>query len=167
MITVVVTMVTTNAWWDRAWWDQDLAKLSLLQACDDTRPTSCSYARYGSFSYSLVASEAVAWHHLDVHQKLSRQHLCIQVLKSTAVRNCANGLAYKNPALATDDAMKIGRLHTFLPGQLLLDSQLSSDHASDSYSYLRQILLPCCYSSECCNQRCRRLLSNGCLKITD
>lgn len=44
--------------------------------------------------------------------------ICIQVLKSTAVRNYANGLAYKNPALATDDAMRIGRLHTFLPGQL-------------------------------------------------
>lgn len=45
--------------------------------------------------------------------------VCIQVLKSTAVRNYANGLAYKDPALATDDAMKIGRLHTFLPGQLI------------------------------------------------
>ena len=47
-------------------------------------------------------------------------------MKSTAVRNYANGLAYKNPALATDDAMRIGRLHTFLPGQLLVDSVLST-----------------------------------------
>lgn len=43
-------------------------------------------------------------------------NLLVQVLKSTAVRNYANGLAYKNPALATDDAMRIGRLHTLLPG---------------------------------------------------
>lgn len=54
----------------------------------------------------------------------------LQVLKSTAVRNYANGLAYKNPALATDDAMRIGRLHTLLPGEAL--------HAS---SYLTAALM--------------------------
>ena len=44
--------------------------------------------------------------------------LFTQVLKSTAIRNYANNLAYKDPALATDDAMRIGRLHTYLSGML-------------------------------------------------
>lgn len=40
----------------------------------------------------------------------------LQVLKSTAVRNYANTLAYHDQAYATKDTMNIGRLHTFLPG---------------------------------------------------
>ena len=40
----------------------------------------------------------------------------LQVLKSTAIRRYAGDLAYKDAALATDDALLIGRLHTYLPG---------------------------------------------------
>ncbi len=40
----------------------------------------------------------------------------MQVLKSTAVRKYAGDLAYKDKALATDDALLIGRLHTYLSG---------------------------------------------------
>ena len=40
----------------------------------------------------------------------------MQVLKSTAIRKYAGDLAYKDRALATDDALLIGRLHTYLSG---------------------------------------------------
>lgn len=69
---------------------------------------------------SYIVTDPDAWHHCG--HALSPEllaYLCVQVLKSTAVRNYANGLAYKNPALATNEAMRIGRLHTFLPGQLV------------------------------------------------
>ena len=44
----------------------------------------------------------------------------LQVLKSTAVRGYANTLAYHDQAFATKEAMNIGRLHTYLPGDLTL-----------------------------------------------
>ncbi len=40
----------------------------------------------------------------------------VQVLKSTAIRKYAGDLAYNDKALATDDALLIGRLHTYLSG---------------------------------------------------
>lgn len=42
--------------------------------------------------------------------------VALQVLKSTAIRKYAGDLAYKDAAFATDDALLIGRLHTYLPG---------------------------------------------------
>ena len=44
----------------------------------------------------------------------------MQVLKSTAIRKYAGDLAYKDRALATDDALLIGRLHTYLSGNSML-----------------------------------------------
>lgn len=44
----------------------------------------------------------------------------MQVLKSTAIRKYAGDLAYKDKALATDDALLIGRLHTYLSGISML-----------------------------------------------
>ena len=39
------------------------------------------------------------------------------------LRNMANQMAYYDKkTLATDDAMRIGRLHTFLPGDEIHDS---------------------------------------------
>ncbi|DBB08794.1 TPA: hypothetical protein ACH3X3_007456 [Trebouxia sp. C0006] len=43
-------------------------------------------------------------------------NLLVQVLKSTAIRKYAGDLAYNDKALATDDALLIGRLHTYLSG---------------------------------------------------
>ena len=40
----------------------------------------------------------------------------MQLLKSTAIRKYAGDLAYNDKALATDDALLIGRLHTYLSG---------------------------------------------------
>ena len=41
----------------------------------------------------------------------------LQVLKSMPLRRLANRMAYHDSArLATEDAMRIGRLHTFMPG---------------------------------------------------
>lgn len=40
----------------------------------------------------------------------------MQVLKSTAIRKYAGDLAYNDKALATNDALLIGRLHTYLSG---------------------------------------------------
>lgn len=73
----------------------------------------------------------------------------LQVLKSTAVRNYANGLAYKNPALATEDAMRVGRLHTFLPGEAV--------HAS---SHLAAVYLVHCkaHRRSCFSSRCKQQL---------
>lgn len=44
--------------------------------------------------------------------------LCgVQVLKSVPLRSLANQMAYHDKErLATEDAMRIGRLHTHLPG---------------------------------------------------
>jgi len=44
----------------------------------------------------------------------------MQVLKSTAIRKYAGDLAYNDKALATDDALLIGRLHTYLSGNTML-----------------------------------------------
>ena len=42
----------------------------------------------------------------------------LQVLQSVPLRSWANQMAYYDKEkLATDDAMRIGRLHTFLPGR--------------------------------------------------
>ncbi|CAL8469332.1 g8873 [Coccomyxa elongata] len=44
-------------------------------------------------------------------------YLGVQVLKSVPLRNMANKMAYYDKErLATEDALRIGRLHTFLPG---------------------------------------------------
>ncbi|EIE21679.1 alpha/beta-hydrolase, partial [Coccomyxa subellipsoidea C-169] len=44
-------------------------------------------------------------------------YLGVQVLKSVPLRNMANQMAYfDKERLATEDALRIGRLHTFLPG---------------------------------------------------
>lgn len=41
-----------------------------------------------------------------------------QVLRSVPLRSWANQMAYYDKqTLATEDAMRIGRLHTFLPGK--------------------------------------------------
>ena len=42
------------------------------------------------------------------------------MLKSTAIRKYAGDLAYNDKALATDDALLIGRLHTYLSGNSML-----------------------------------------------
>eukprot|EP00271_Cylindrocystis_brebissonii_P008835 TRINITY_DN23344_c0_g1_i1.p1 TRINITY_DN23344_c0_g1~~TRINITY_DN23344_c0_g1_i1.p1 ORF type:complete len:411 (+),score=47.53 TRINITY_DN23344_c0_g1_i1:336-1568(+) len=39
----------------------------------------------------------------------------VSVLKSIWLRSSANNMAYSDPQLATMDAMRVGRLHTFLP----------------------------------------------------
>ena len=45
------------------------------------------------------------------------QSAALQVLRSVPLRNMANQMAYYDKqTLATEDAMRIGRLHTFLPG---------------------------------------------------
>ena len=43
----------------------------------------------------------------------------LQVLQSVPLRSWANQMAYYDKqTLATEDAMRIGRLHTFLPGRV-------------------------------------------------
>lgn len=44
--------------------------------------------------------------------------LGVEVLRSVPLRQLANNMAYYNNDFASDDAMKVGRLHTFLPGSL-------------------------------------------------
>ncbi len=47
--------------------------------------------------------------------------VALQVLKSVPLRNMANKMAYYDKErLATEDALRIGRLHTFLPGAVQL-----------------------------------------------
>jgi len=44
--------------------------------------------------------------------------IAAQVLRSVPLRSWANQMAYYDKqTLATEDAMRIGRLHTFLPGE--------------------------------------------------
>lgn len=51
------------------------------------------------------------------HSQVVHGHV-LQVLRSVPLRNMANQMAYYDKeTLATDDAMRIGRLHTFLPGE--------------------------------------------------
>ena len=40
----------------------------------------------------------------------------LQLLKTSAVRQMANQMAYFDKAFATEDALRCGRLHTYLPG---------------------------------------------------
>ena len=49
---------------------------------------------------------------------VQHQHLAVlQILQSVPLRSWANQMAYYDKEkLATEDAMRIGRLHTFLPG---------------------------------------------------